>query len=50
MCGVFTSSQALLEAHFQGRRHLKAALVQVASDAAQLGVQPAVPTDPSVPR
>ena len=50
MCGVFTSSQALLDAHFQGRRHLKRALAQATSDAADLGVQQSAPADTSAPR
>ncbi len=50
MCGVFTSSQALLEAHFKGRRHLKRALEQAHADAADLGLQPTPAPASAIPR
>ena len=51
MCGVYTSSHALLEAHFKGRRHLKRALEQANADATQLGLQPGhAPDSAAIPR
>ena len=51
MCGVWVSSQPLLEAHFKGRRHLKRALEQADADATNLGLQPGTaPDTTSVPR
>ena len=50
MCGVCTSSQPLLEAHFKGRRHLKRALEQAHADAADLGLQPTPAPASAIPR
>lgn len=51
MCGVWVSSQPLLEAHFKGRRHLKRALEQADTDAAHMGLQPGTtPEAAAVPR
>ena len=51
MCGVWVSSQPLLEAHFKGRRHLKRALEQADADAANMGLQPGTtPDTAAVPR
>ncbi|DBB17253.1 TPA: hypothetical protein ACH3X3_014305 [Trebouxia sp. C0006] len=50
MCGVVTSSEALLEAHFKGRRHLKRALEQAHADAAELGLQPTPAPASAIPR
>ena len=51
MCGVWVSSQPLLEAHFKGRRHLKRALEQADADATNMGLQPGTaPDTASVPR
>ncbi len=50
MCGVYTSSQLLLEAHFKGRRHLKRALEQADADATHLGLQVGPAADPNIPR
>lgn len=50
MCGVCTSSEALLEAHFKGRRHLKRALEQAHADAADLGLQPTPTPASAIPR
>ena len=50
MCGVHTSSQPLLEAHFKGRRHLKRALEQADSDAAHMGLQTGPASDANIPR
>ncbi|KAL0039591.1 hypothetical protein WJX77_002835 [Trebouxia sp. C0004] len=50
MCGVYTSSQALLESHVKGRRHLKRALEQAHADAADLGLQPTPAPASAIPR
>ena len=51
MCGVWVSSQPLLEAHFKGRRHLKRALEQADADATDMGLQTgSAPDTASVPR
>lgn len=50
MCGVWTSSQLLLDAHFKGRRHLKRALEQADADATHLGLHPPSPLDTKAPK
>lgn len=50
VCGVYTSSRPLLEAHFKGRRHLKQALEQADADAVRLGVHPGPAPDAAIPR
>ena len=51
MCGVWVSSQPLLEAHCKGRRHLKRALQQADADVTNMGLQPGTaPDNGSVPR
>lgn len=51
MCGVYTSSQALLQAHFKGRPHLKRALERADADATRVGLHPGALHDlAAVPR
>ena len=51
MCGVYTSSQPLLQAHFKGRHHLKRALERADADATRLGLHPGAAQDAAaVPR